>query len=77
MTVPLAITGFRDDVLHGNEVLWSEVELLQQENLRLRSAIKAYQLQVACMLECVLEIFRTPTRLLDSRRHTPPLSLSL
>ena len=74
---PPNITGFRDDVLHGNEVLWSEVELLQQENLRLRSAIKAYQLQVACMLDCVLEIYRTPTRLLDSRRHTPPLSLSL
>jgi hypothetical protein len=32
--------GFVEDVSYGDEVLFSEVELLQQENLRLRSMIK-------------------------------------
>ena len=30
----------------GQEVVWSEVELLQQENLRLRSVVKSYRAQV-------------------------------
>ena len=44
-------TGFHGSVEPGQETLWSEVEVLQRENLRLRSVLQSYKARMAVRVQ--------------------------